>query len=221
MKKILDFIRENNYIVIAGVFLAVLILIFGIISFRLTFSAKLDVLVVPADASVLINGKEYDNGVYENLQVGKAKVSISKEGFDSQEFEIELKRNEETRLYTYLEGNEEWYDSADTNTQYLLDIINEYRGEQQTVELLNKYPIMKSVPIVIEKFYNNYTEYISYRIDGGIFEGCEKEFCLKITDISGGNYERALQTIRDKGYDADDYEIIYEDASTKGHAGRL
>ena len=47
-------------------------------------------------------------------------------------------------------------------------------------------------------------------IDGGMFDGCEGTFCLKITDTTGGNYERAIQMIKEKGFNPDDYEIIYE-----------
>ncbi|MDO4747355.1 MAG: hypothetical protein Q4A70_03405 [Candidatus Saccharibacteria bacterium] len=219
MNKIIDFIKNHFIYFVAGVSMLILILIFAIITINLNYSAKLDVLVVPTDATVKINGTEYRNGLYENIHVGRAKVQISKEGFDSQEFEIDLKRDEETRIYTYLQGNDEWYNNVDEQTQYLIDIINEYNGEQQTVQLVDKYPIMSAIPIVVEKYSNNYTEYVSYRIDGGKFADCEQDFCLKITDISGGNYERALENIRLKGYNPDDYEIIYDDVSKKGYAG--
>lgn len=198
--------------------MVILFIIMGIVSINMLYSATLDIVVVPTEAKILINGEEYKNGVYQNARTGKAKVNISLDGFETQEFEIELKRDERTRLYTYLEGNEEWYESMDEDNQNLLDIINEHKGEQQTVELKDKYPIMADIPIVFERYLSNYTEYVSYRVDGGKYDGCEQEFCLKITDISGGNYEKALDVIREKGYNPSDYEIIYEDVSQKGHA---
>ena len=78
---------------------------------------------------------------------------------------------------------------------------------------------MESLPLVYEKYFNNYTEYVYYRIDGGEYEGCKTDYCLKITDFTGGNYDRALKLMQDKGYNPDDYEIIYFDSSQKGHAG--
>ena len=219
MNKVIEFIKNHFIYFLMGAFMLVLALIFVLITINLNYSAKLDILVVPTDSTIKINGTEYENGLYENIHVGRAKVQISKEGFDSQEFEIDLKRDEETRIYTYLQGNEEWYRDIDEQTQYLIDIINEYNGEQQTLQLVDKYPIMSVIPMVVEKYSNNYTEYVSYRIDGGKFSDCEQEFCLKITDISGGNYNRAIETIRSSGYNPDDYVIIYDDASRKGHAG--
>lgn len=213
-----DFIKRHLIWFMGGGVMVVLLLIMGIVSINMLYSATLDIVVVPTEAKILINGEEYKNGVYQNVRTGKAKVNISLDGFETQEFEIELKRDERTRVYTYLEGDAGWYEGMDEDSSYLLDIINEYKGEQQTVELKDKYPIMSDIPIVYERYLNNYTEYVSYRIDGGEYEGCEQEFCLKITDISGGNYERALKSIREKGYNPSDYEIIYEDVSQKGHA---
>lgn len=218
MKSLFDFMKKHILVFTIGALLLILVLIFMAVSFIVNYSATLDILVVPTDAMVMINGEQYENGIYENMHIGKTHVSISLEGFDSQDFEIELKRGEKTRLYTYLDTDSDWYQNIDDNTQYLIDIINEYKGELETKELMDKYPVMKDIPIVVEEYFNNYTQYVYYRIDGGIYEECEQEFCLKITDISGGNYDRALQTLREKGYNPDDYDIIYDDTNKKGHA---
>ena len=216
----IDFLHRHKvaFGVTCGSVIIILILVF--ISIKTVFSASLDVLVVPTDATILIDGEKFENGIYENLLVGKRKVVISREGFDTMEFEIELKRDERTRIYEYLGGNSEWYASlTDPDTLYLIDIIKEYHGQQQLVDLRARYPVMESLPIIFEHYYNNYTEYISYRIDGGQYKECKQSFCLKITDFSGGNYNRALDYMREKGYNPSDYEIIYEDSSQKGHAG--
>ena len=42
---------------------------------------------------------------------------------------------------------------------------------------------------------------------------------MKITDITGGNYDDALDLIKNNGFNPENYEILYEDASKKGHAG--
>ncbi len=216
----IDFISKHKiaFSVICGSVIVVLFLIY--ISVKMVFSASLDLLVVPTDATIMVDGERFENGIYENLTAGKKKVVISREGFDTAEYEIELKRGETTRLYAHLGGNPDWYKNlTDQDTLYLLDIIYEYEGQQQLKELRAKYPIMESLPIVFEKYFNNYTEYVNYRIDGGEYKECKSDFCLKITDYSGGNYDRALNLIREKGYTPDDYEILYEDSSKKGYAG--
>ncbi len=219
MKKILGFIEKHFIVMLAGAFMIVLALVFMIIGINMNYSASLDILVVPTDAKILVDGREYANGLYENLHIGKALVQISREGFESQKFEIELRRGEKTKLYVLLDGDEEFSnDNADETTLYLTDIINEYLGELETAELVEKYPIMADLPIAYEDYLDNYTKYVSYRVDGGQYKECTQVFCLKITDITGGNYERALEAIRGRGYNPDDYEIIYEDTSKKGHA---
>ncbi len=107
---------------------------------------------------------------------------------------------------------------TDETTLYLISIINEYEGQQQLKKIREKYPVMESLPMVYEKYFNSYTEYVYFRIDGGEYEDCKEDYCLKITDFSGGNHDRALQLMRDKGYNPDDYEILYVDSSQKGHA---
>ena len=216
----IDFIKKHKILISAITSVVIVILVLIYVSIKMTFSASLDVLVVPTDATIMIDGEKFENGIYENLAVGKRKVVISREGFDTSEFEIELKRDEKTRLYAHLGGNQEWYDNlTDQTTLYLLDSIYEFEGQQQLKVIRAKYPIMESLPIVYEKYFNNYTEYVYYRIDGGEYEKCKTEYCLKITDFTGGNRDRALDLMREKGYNPDDYEIIYEDSSKRGYAG--
>ncbi len=220
MNKLIDFIQRHKITVGILVLMVILGLVLLFVSLKLIFSATLDVLVVPTDAEIMVDGEKYDNGLYEHLAVGKKHVIIRKDGFYEKEFDIELKRDEVTRLYAHLDGNQEWYEELkDENTLYLLDIIYEYEGQIKKDDLLEKYPIMSELPIVYEKYSNNYTQYISFRIDGGKYDNCDEEFCLKITDISGENYERALNLIKDRGYNPDNYKIIYDDTSKKGHAG--
>ena len=159
----IDFIKKHKILISAITSVVIVILVLIYVSIKMTFSASLDVLVVPTDATIMIDGEKFENGIYENLAVGKRKVVISREGFDTSEFEIELKRDEKTRLYAHLGGNQEWYDNlTDQTTLYLLDIIYEFEGQQQLKVIRAKYPIMESLPIVYEKYFNNYTEYVYF-----------------------------------------------------------
>lgn len=64
-------------------------------------SAELDILVAPANAEILVNGKKYTNGHYKTFP-GKAKVTISADGFETKELEVELKAHENTLVQAYL-----------------------------------------------------------------------------------------------------------------------
>ena len=212
MEKLRTFIKEHSLIILIVVVSVILVGFLLFISIKNMFSAKLEILVVPTDAKIMIDGQRYENKkTYESLMVKTIHVDISMEGFDSKSFDLELKKDETTKIYTYLTGNDAWYveHKDDEDVSIFLELINEANGEEEVKNMHEKYPILSVLPIVYEKYLNNYTQYISYRIDVGEFEGCSSDFCLMITDISGGNRERALQAIRDKGFNPDDYEILY------------
>lgn len=71
-----------------------------------------------------------------------------------------------------------------------------------------EYPILEDLPLKVEYYANNYSEYTSYYLT---FEKLDDGICLVIEDYSGGNYEKALNKIRELGYNPDDYEINYLD----------
>ncbi len=103
----IDFIQKHKIAFGGACAFVILVLILVYVSIKMTFSASLDVLVVPTDATIMIDGEKFENGIYENLAIGKRKVVITREGFDTAEFEIELNRDETTKLYTLLGGNQE------------------------------------------------------------------------------------------------------------------
>ena len=72
------------------------------------------------------------------------------------------------------------------------------------------HPIVEKMPIIYAKYEDGYKKYTEFRIDAGKFENCKKDFCLKISDTTGGNYEKALEEIRKAGFEPKDFEIIYE-----------
>lgn len=71
------------------------------------------------------------------------------------------------------------------------------------------HPIMAGLPIIYAHYDANYN-YTEFRIDGGEFSGCKTNFCLKITDTTGGNYDAALEKIRESGFNPEDFQILYE-----------
>ncbi len=83
-------------------------------------------------------------------------------------------------------------------------------ANQQANQYREQYPIVSLLPIsVVEVDKETYTMK-EYRIDVGEFTDCKTDFCLKITDMTGGNQAAAHDKLRENGYNPDDYEIIYE-----------
>ncbi len=217
MKNFGDTLRRYPVLMILGVSIIILIIIFLAVVFGKNGTAELDILVVPTDAKILINGEEYQNGTYDGMKAGIYDVNISRAGFDDKTMQIELKSNEKTKLYLLLSDKDGQYKYSDEENN-LIAVIDEYETEKMAEDYVKKYPIMKVLPIEVEKYNDEMTEYINYRIDGGRFDDCKSEFCIQITDVTGGNYQNAVEVVRQKGYNLDEYEVVYEDESAKGKA---
>ena len=114
-------------------------------------------------------------------------------------------------MYTYLrqtDGSFSWYQNH-PDDGLLLTQIGDYLADQETSSYAKKYPIMEALPIIYANYDKNYN-YTEFRIDGGKFDGCNSDFCIKITDSTGGNLDLAKSKIKDAGFNPDDFQILYE-----------
>lgn len=204
-------VKDKKFTILIGVgavIIFVALVILSIVIIRPV--ATLDILVAPTSAQVMINGKEYSNGTY-TLSPGEITAVISKDGFEGKEIKLELIQGETAQLYTYLlpaDGSYDWYLDHEEDMM-VLNTIGDARAIEESASYKKKYPAIEALPIIYAKYDENW-DYTEFRIDGGDFDECEEDFCLKITDTTGGNYEFALSLIREKGFNPDDFEIIYE-----------
>ena len=202
---------RRKYWIIGGIAtVAVLMAVLVAVIINAKYSATLDILVAPSMAKVKVNGKEYKNGTYR-MEPGELTAEIVMEGFESKTIPVNLVAGNTTKLYTYLlpaDGSYEWY-LEHPEEQMLLNTIGDARAAEEGRVYAAANPIVEVLPIVVAK-YDEKWNYTEYRVDGGDFDECEKEFCLRITDTTGGNYEAALASIREKGFKPEDYEIIYQ-----------
>lgn len=218
MKRISEFIKKHPIVtLLIGAVLALAIILI-IVTVRRLNSASLRIVTAPSSAEVVVDGTVYTNGFYDGLSVGQKHVEVRAEGFETESFDMEFAADDTTKIYLCLKTDDEALTKTDDYINNC-DLVKEYHGEQETLDFYKKYPIHQDIPIVVEWYSDDYTVHVSYRIDLGEYKNCQSEYCLKITDLSGGNRDRAIQEIRNRGYNPDDYEILYEDSSRSGHAG--
>lgn len=173
-------------------------------------SATLDILVAPSSATIKINDQKYENGTYR-FEPTTLSYEISKEGFSTKSGTLELKDGETVKLYMYLipeNGSLDWYLKHEDD-QMILNSIGDAEAHRDSTAYLLANPVIQALPIIYANYDENW-DYTEFRVDGGTFENCTKDFCLKITDTTGGNYENAVKKIREAGFDPQNYEIIYE-----------
>ena len=171
-------------------------------------TTKIEILVAPSSATITINGKVYQNGTFD-LPVGDLNVHIEKPDFESQDFTFNSASSD--KLYTDLlqtDGTYSWYDNHPEDS-IIMTTIGDYRAEQLSASYNDKYPIIRSLPIIFAEYDAEYN-YTEFRIDGGKFDGCKTDFCLKITDTTGGNLDHGKELIKNAGFNPDDYQILYE-----------
>ena len=207
-KSTASFIKAHPLLV---VFFSVLILItttLVIIALSIQMTTEIEIKVTPISATVLIDDKSYENGKFR-ISSGEHQIKIEKDGFITKEYNFNT--NTTDKLYDYLlesDGSYNWY-LTHKEDALLLTSIGDYESKLASEAYNSKHPIIDKLPIIYANYDENYN-YTEYRIDGGSFTGCDTDFCLKITDTTGNNYEAAKQKIRDAGFNPDDFQILYE-----------
>lgn len=171
-------------------------------------TSEVEILVAPESATVSINGKTYKNGTYK-LPRGTVSVHIEKDGFPSKDYIFDTSIN--GKIYDFLlpeNGSFSWYETHPEDA-IILTAIGDYEADLSARDFLSKNPILEYLPIIVAE-YNQNNDYVEFRIDGGKFENCDSDFCLKITDSTGGNLDYARTKIRELGFEPNSFEIIYE-----------
>lgn len=205
MKK---FIKKYPILTLVFITLILITSILFITALSLKDTTEIEIRVAPSSATILIDGKTYQNGKFR-ISTGSHSVEIKKDGFTTKNFTFDTSSSD--KLYSYIleeDGGYSWYLNHKEDA-LLLTSIGDYESKLEAANYNSKYPIMASLPVIYANYDDNY-HYTEYRIDGGSFTGCNTDFCLKITDTTGGNYESAIQKIKDLGFNPEDYTILYE-----------
>lgn len=203
-----NFYKTHPFISIGLITLVIITAALFIAALSLKDTTEIEIKVAPASATILIDDKKYENGTFR-IPSGAHTVKIEKEGFISKEFSFDT--NTTTKVYSYLVGPNDdysWYLSHNEDA-LILTSIGDYEAKLQSTKFQTDYPISVVLPIIYAHYDEAYN-YTEYRIDGGTFTNCKSDFCIKITDTTGGNYEAAIQKIKDTGFNPDDYQILYE-----------
>ncbi len=78
-------------------------------------------------------------------------------------------------------------------------------------ERIEKYPLYEKLPISVDYFDASKRRAVHYEIRGAFDD--EDKLVLTVVDYSGGNLEPAKTKLKELGFNADDYQIKYDDLS--------
>lgn len=203
-----DFIKKYPIPVIGLITLTFVTVILFITAISMKDTTEIEIRVAPISATVSIDGKTYQNGTFR-IPSGIHNVKIEKSGFQTKEFTFDT--NVSDKLYSYLvenDGSYNWYLNHNEDS-ILLTSIGDYESKIASGNYTKNYPIIQILPIIYANYDKEYN-YTEYRIDGGSFDDCKTDFCIKITDTTGGNYDAAIEKIRETGFNPNNYQILYE-----------
>ena len=196
--------------------IALVIAIVIIISLQLARNARLVVMVAPTSATVKINGIAYTNGTY-NLYPGKAKVEISKDGFDKKEYDLEIKAHETATIYAALAQGDDysWYKTHGKDYE-ILKLVGDkasykYIEKTENAKLIVAVLPLKKVEMLTKGKVSSDGKPFHETVitNGSADKKCHSVFCLKIKDNTG-NDDVAKQLVNEAGFNFEDYDVIYE-----------
>lgn len=203
-----NLLRKNPLAIIIVIGLLLLGIISAVILIYRQNTVEIELRIAPASATVLIDGKKYQNGTFR-IKPGTYTIKIEKEGFTTKEYQFNTDTTK--KIYDYIlqtDGSYSWYLNHSEDAE-LLTSIGDYEANLEATAYNDKHKIVYSLPIIYANYDKDYN-YTEYRIDGGSFDGCNTDFCLKVTDTTGGNLDNAKQKIKDAGFNPDDYQILYQ-----------
>lgn len=208
MESVKNYTKNHPISTIIAITLIFLVGVLAITIINLNPTSDVEILVAPESASVSINGKTYKNGTYK-LPRGNVSVRIEKEGFTPKAYNFDTSTND--KLFDYLlpeNGSYSWYESHPEDA-IILTKIGDSEADALAAFYSKKNPISDKLPLIVAE-YDHDDNYIEFRIDGGKFDNCDQDFCLKITDSTGNNLDYARTKIRELGFEPNNFEIIYE-----------
>lgn len=200
-------IKSKPFILITLPLLIFIAIIIIIATINMGQTKEIEILITPASATIKIDGKNYQNGTYK-FKEGEHQVHLEKENFTSKDFTFNTSNTD--KIYEYLEqtdGTYSWYLNHEEDA-LLLTQIGSFNASVRALEFTKSHNAISKLPLVYANYDEHYN-YTEYRVDGGKFSECVSDFCLKITDTTGGNLDAAKQKLKEQGINPDNYEIVY------------
>ena len=202
-----------------------LLVILGLNIFQAVKSARIEFLVTPLDATITMNGHEYQNGTYAILP-GHYNVTISHPELDSKSFEFDLEPNYYLTFAVFLKHGDDFsfYTRKENMVSFWrLDTIgasshnttidNDTSAEKFIDETNELYESLDLLPIE----YQKYLETVDGRdltmditIKESQDEECETFLCIDAFIVGSDTESAAQELLEEKGFNLEDYEIHYK-----------
>lgn len=171
----------------------------------------LDLNLAPLNSKITLDGNTVSQGTNE-VTAGTHHLAFSAAGFESKEYDIDVKANETNSITDYLlnaENGLKYYESNDAEMDVLRASSDE-EAKEYAAAFDRKYKIRTDTPFELE--YGDIGTYGIANVEFG--EGtdkCQTRLCLIVGTYETEDSRSALiQALLNLGYRYADYEVVYE-----------
>lgn len=183
------------------------------IAYNVNKNARLTVIVTPIDATIKINGKQYNNGTADFFP-GEVKIEVSRKDFDTKTVTVNLESHKTTTALVYLtqDGDLDYYETSAADYEILRlvadDSVAEYLEKmEKRLAIRDLLPLTKNTDAdTPDSKYGVYSRQTLIN-DGTELPDCDRVICLSLIDnTDSDDVARAL--LNEYGYNFDDFKII-------------
>ena len=199
--------KKNPILILSG---SAMLLVLIVVLFTTIFKkdAELYVLVAPSTATIKIDGHKVKNGRVP-IRSGEHKVVVSADGLETKEQSFTISKGETKSLYLTGQNNSfDYYKYYPDEIENLALVADGDEAAEAVSKLRHIVTIRELLPYTIGYDSGRKTATLS------LGTKCSKAFCLKETDENTDMQKQMREEIKSLGYNADDYEIIYERIDT-------
>lgn len=202
--------KKKRKIIITIISVVMAIILISIVAMvdRARHSATLEIAVAPESATLLLNGKKYENGIY-HLLPGVYEVSLTLDGMEPYSDTIELVKDETFYLYKYLtgpDGDLSWYYEHPDDAM-IFTTISDFEANKKATEYAAQDPIFKVTPYY-DVNNNHFKIAANYSENEEIVVTVNLNTC---TDLLKEQYiKEANQYLTDNELELGNYKINYE-----------
>ncbi|MBR3246751.1 hypothetical protein IKF87_02610 [Candidatus Saccharibacteria bacterium] len=212
-----NFIKRHKVLsAIIGANIVAIIIVIGIIISHYAKTATIDIKVAPIDATIKLNGQQYNNLSQHDIVPGHYHIEISMDNMQPVSYDINLEKNGFANIYAYLKDTNDSYDYylSHPEDEFILEEVAPADDAKAQVFIKNykKIASLKDhLPIDVSEYTEDFAYYTQYSIrENTDIQGCDKVICIIIEDNTGDNEEQAKKKIQDLGFNLADYRIDYE-----------
>lgn len=226
---IVTFFRNKCVRLILIIDVIVIIAFFVALILNAMKTAVISLNIAPVDATIKVNGKEYENGDYK-FRPGEYKIEVTREGMAAKEFTVEAKSGSVINVATFLvgenngfnfyrlKGNDESFLKLEEIAAMGDNITIDYdkSAEEFIAGYRRAYDLYmgETLPINYAEFgeerENDQRSLKEVTIMANRDEECRLALCLKVIMIGTEDKNIVEDMLTEKGFNTEDYEIIYK-----------